>query len=61
MQDRYNSIGLFQQILSLNLVPRQNGTNRNDTSLREFSGRLVLVVVVPHPPIDRVYRSLKCD
>ncbi|CAL8358985.1 unnamed protein product [Lota lota] len=38
MQDRYNNIGFVQQILSLNLVPRQNGTNRgNDTSLSEFS------------------------
>ncbi|XP_028305618.1 transmembrane protein 170A [Gouania willdenowi] len=38
MTDRYSEIGLFQQILGLNLVPRKNGTNRgNDTSLRDFS------------------------
>ncbi|CDQ94169.1 unnamed protein product [Oncorhynchus mykiss] len=38
MQNGYNEIGFVQQILSLNLVPRKNGTNRgNDTSLSDFS------------------------
>ncbi|XP_032380283.1 transmembrane protein 170A [Etheostoma spectabile] len=38
MQDRYSEIGLVQQILGLNLVPRKNGTHRgNDTSLNDFS------------------------
>lgn len=37
MQDRYRDIGFVQQILGLNLVPRKNGTNRNDTSLSDFS------------------------
>ncbi|XP_062317428.1 transmembrane protein 170A [Osmerus eperlanus] len=38
MQNGYSEIGFVQQILSLNLVPRTNGTNRgNDTSLNDFS------------------------
>ncbi|KAF7648325.1 hypothetical protein LDENG_00158250 [Lucifuga dentata] len=38
MQDRYSEIGFVQQILSLNLVPRKNGSNLgNDTSLSDFS------------------------
>uniref|UniRef100_A0A3Q3X2M8 Transmembrane protein 170A n=1 Tax=Mola mola TaxID=94237 RepID=A0A3Q3X2M8_MOLML len=38
MQGRYSEFGLFQQILSLNLVPRKNGNNTgNDTSLSDFS------------------------
>ncbi|XP_056138241.1 transmembrane protein 170A [Lampris incognitus] len=38
MQDRYSEIGFAQQILSLNLVPRKNGSSRgNDTSLADFS------------------------
>ncbi|KAM6945942.1 transmembrane protein 170A [Aplochiton taeniatus] len=38
MQNEYNEIGFVQQILSLNLVPRKNGTNRgNNTALTEFS------------------------
>lgn len=41
MQNGYNEIGFVQQILSLNLVPRKNGTNRgNDTSLSDFSGEI---------------------
>ncbi|KAK0139433.1 Transmembrane protein 170A [Merluccius polli] len=38
MQDR-SQLGFVQQILSLNLVPRHNGTGRhaNDTSLSDFS------------------------
>lgn len=42
MEERYNEIGFVQQILGLNLVPRKNGTPLgNDTSLRDFSGKLV--------------------
>ncbi|XP_023697720.1 transmembrane protein 170A-like isoform X1 [Paramormyrops kingsleyae] len=38
MQGAYSEIGFVQQILSLNLVPRENGTKcGNDTSLCGFS------------------------
>ncbi|XP_023683031.1 transmembrane protein 170A [Paramormyrops kingsleyae] len=38
MQTGYSDIGFVQQILSLNLVPRENGTKcGNDTSLCDFS------------------------
>lgn len=38
MQDGFQEVGLLQQILSLNLVPRRNDTHRsNNTSLRDFS------------------------
>ncbi|XP_036400250.1 transmembrane protein 170A [Megalops cyprinoides] len=38
MQSVHGEIGFVQQILSLNLVPRENGTRcSNDTSLCDFS------------------------
>ncbi|XP_053740924.1 transmembrane protein 170A isoform X1 [Synchiropus splendidus] len=38
MPERYPDVGLFQQIMGLNLVPRKNATFRgNDTSLSDFS------------------------
>ncbi|KAM9807438.1 transmembrane protein 170A [Neosynchiropus ocellatus] len=38
MPERYPDVGLFQQIMGLNLVPRKNATYRgNDTSLSDFS------------------------
>lgn len=45
--EEYGESDIFQHLLGMNLVPRKNATHRyNDTSLSDFSGKLIFLGLI---------------